>query len=45
MFTWIVSHYFSLHPMLIFTLAGVRLRHFACHLPDSGATAGRTSAT
>jgi ACS family hexuronate transporter-like MFS transporter len=22
-FTWIVKHYFSLHPMLIFTLAGL----------------------
>ena len=41
MFTWIVSHYFSLHPMLIFTMGGfayiVSLAIFQLLVPRLGA--------
>jgi ACS family hexuronate transporter-like MFS transporter len=40
-FTWIVGHYFSLHPMIIFTLAGfayvVSLALFQLLVPRLGA--------
>jgi ACS family hexuronate transporter-like MFS transporter len=41
-FTWIVSHYFSLHPLLIFTLAGfayiISLAIFQLLVPKLGVT-------
>ena len=40
-FTWLASHYFSLHPMLIFTLAafayGTALAIFQLLIPHLGA--------
>jgi ACS family hexuronate transporter-like MFS transporter len=47
-FTWIVSHYFSLHPTLIFTLAAfayvIALAIFQLLVPRLGVTRAQSAA-
>jgi ACS family hexuronate transporter-like MFS transporter len=49
MFTWIVSHYFSLHPLIIFTLAAlsyvISLAIFQLLVPRLGVARTETSTT